>query len=143
MIFSILVMAVVGKALYDRGYATEKIIPMVLVAGLIGYFIPIGAIVAWPFKVMGGLIGGIIGFFGGIFGIAMGGVGSVAVGITGGVGGLIGGVMTLVFGIIGIILGIIGAVIGLAFGLVALALGLIFVLVIPAALLFVAYKLIR
>ncbi|GAU75765.1 hypothetical protein [Fusibacter sp. 3D3] len=140
MLFSLITMAIVGKLLHNKGYEIEKLIPFVLIAGLVAYFIPIGAIIIWPFKVLFGIIGGILGFVGGIFGSTIGGIGGITGGVVGGIGGLIGGVLSVVFGIIGVILGIIGIAIGLAFGLVGLVLGLVFLFFIPATILFVVIK---
>lgn len=143
MLFSLITMAIVGKLLHDKGYEMEKLIPFVLIAGLIAYFIPIGAIIAWPFKVLFGIIGGIFGLIGGIFGSVVGGVGGIFGGLMGGLGGVIGTIISIVFGIIGVIIGIIGATIGLAIGLVGLVLGLIFLFIIPATIIFVVIKVIH
>lgn len=143
MLFSLITMALVGKLLHDKGYEMEKLIPYVLIAGLIAYFIPIGAIIAWPFKILFGIIGGIFGFIGGIFGAVFGGIGGAVGGIAGGIGGVIGSILSVVFGIIGVIIGIIGAVIGLAFGLIGLIIGIVFLLIIPATIIFVLFKIIN
>ncbi|MBF4694582.1 hypothetical protein [Fusibacter ferrireducens] len=143
MLFSLITMAIIGKLLHDKGYEIEKLIPAVLIGGLIAYFIPIGAIIAWPFNVVFGIIGGLIGHIGGLIGSIVGGIGGAFGGVVGGVGGIIGTILGIVFGIIGVIIGIIGAVIGLAVGLIGLILSLIFVFIIPAIILFIIIKVIR
>lgn len=93
MIFSIIVMGVLALILHNKGYSFEKMIPFLLIAGAVAFFIPIGSILAIPFKIIGAVVGGI--------------------------GGLIGGIIGLVVGLVGGIIGIVFGAIGVAFGLVA------------------------
>ncbi len=92
MLFSLVAMGVLGLILSKKGYSFEKMIPYLLVVGAITFFIPIGPILALPFKLVGGLIGGIGGFIGGIIGLVF---------------GLVGGIIGLVFGVIGIVFGVV------------------------------------
>lgn len=89
MIFALIVMLVMAKLMYNKGYTFEKMFPYLLLVGLIAFFVPVGSILA---NVFGGLIGGMGGAFGGIIG-----------GFFGLIGGLIGAVFGLVFGLIGLI----------------------------------------
>ena len=92
MLFSLVAMGALALILRNKGYSFEKMIPYLLVVGAITFFIPIGPILALPFKLIGGIIGGIGGFIGGIIGLVF---------------GLIGGIIGLVFGVIGIAFGLV------------------------------------
>lgn len=141
MLFSVITMAVVGKILYDKGYTMEKLIPFVLIAGLIAYYIPLVAIIAWPFKVVFGFVGSSFGFFGGLLGTVISGSTVIISGLLGGIGGIVGLILSVLLGIIGVVLGLVGAVIGITLGLVGVILGLVFVLFIPATIIFALMKL--
>lgn len=99
MLSAIIVVGVLAFVLNRRGYSIEKMMPILIVAGLIAFFIPVVGIIAWPFKLIGGILHAVIGATGAIIG---------------GIGGIVGG-------IVGIVFGVVGAVVGLVLGLVGLA----------------------
>jgi hypothetical protein len=92
MIFAIAVMGLVALFLHNRGYSFEKMITFLLIAGAVAFFIPIGSILAVPFKIIGGILGGLGGLIGGIVGLVV---------------GLVGGIIGLVFGAIGVAFGLV------------------------------------
>lgn len=120
MIFTLIVMAIVAKVLHSKGCTFERMLPILLIAGIIAFFIPVGSIIALPFKIIGGVFGAVFG----------------------GLGGLLGGVFGLIGGTIGVVFGVIGAVIGLVFGAIGLVFGLVTMLLIPLAIIFVVVKLV-
>jgi hypothetical protein len=127
MILSIIVFIVMAGILYNRGYTMEKLMPVALIAAAMAYFIPLGAILAWPFK----LIGGALSFAAG----ALGAVG-------GGIGGLIGGIMGIIAGAISLVVGLVGGIVGLAFGMVGLLIGIGVVVLVPLAIIWIVFKMV-
>lgn len=127
MFLSILVFIIVAVMLNHRGYEMEKIVPIALLAAGVAYFIPLGAILAWPFKI----IGGALGFVGKAFGA-----------VAGGIGGLLGGIIGIFAGAVSLVVGLIGGVIGLAFGLVGLVIGLLVVIGIPLLIIWIVFKMV-
>ncbi len=121
MIFALLVIGVVAFVMYNKGYSFEKMMPYLLLIGLVAFFVPVGAIIA---NVIGGVFGAVGGAFGGVFG-----------GIFGAIGGLIGGL----FGLIG---GLLGAVFGLVFGIIGL-IGFALMIFIPLIIIYVIAKIVR
>lgn len=124
MIFSIIVMAIIAKVLSGKGYTFERMLPFLLIGGIIAFFVPVGAIIALPFKIIGGVFAAI---FGGL----------------GGLGGLIGGIFGVIGGIIGAVFGAIGAVLGLVFGTIGLVFAILSFVLIPLLVIFVIVKLVR
>lgn len=127
MVLSIIVFMMMAGILYNRGYTMEKLMPVALIAAAMAYFIPLGAILAWPFK----LIGGALSF-------AAGALGTVA----GGVGGLLGGIIGIFAGAISLVVGLIGGVIGLAFGIVGLIIGIAVVVLVPIGIIWLVFKMV-
>jgi hypothetical protein len=125
MIFALIVMAVVAKILHGKGYTFERMIPFLLIAGIIGFIIPVGPILAFPFKVLGSVFGAIFG------------------GLGGAIGGVIGGLFGFIGGILGAVFGLIGAVIGIVFGAIGIVFGAITMVFIPLVIIFLIVKLVR
>lgn len=90
MTFAIVVIGIIAIILHNKGYSFERMIPYLLIGGAVALIVPLGGLIALPFRIFGTVVGGV-----------MGGVG----GIIGGVFGLIGGIIGLVFGLVGIIIG--------------------------------------
>jgi len=124
MIFALIVMAIIAKVLFGKGYTFERMLPFLLIGGIIAFFIPVGAIIALPFKIIGGVFAAV---FGGL----------------GGLGGLIGGIFGVIGGVIGGIFGLIGATLGLVFGAIGIAFGIVSFVFIPLLIIFVIVKLVR
>lgn len=124
MIFAIIVMAIIAKVLLNKGYTFERMIPYLLIGGIIAFFVPVGAIIALPFKIIGGVFAAI---FGGL----------------GGLGGLIGGIFGVIGGVIGAVFGAIGAVLGVVFGAIGLLFAFLSFVLIPLIVIFVIVKLVR
>jgi hypothetical protein len=127
MFLSVIVIALISMMLYKRGYSAEKIIPIALLSGLVAYFVPLGAMIAWPFK----LIGGALGFAGGALGT-----------VAGGVGGLLGGILSIITGALSLVLGLVGGIIGLVFGIVGLIFGIVIAIMVPLAIIWVIFKIV-
>jgi len=127
MVLSVIVFIIVAGILYNKGHTMEQLMPVALIAAAMAYFIPLGAMLAWPFK----LIGGALGF-------ATGALGTVA----GGVGGLLGGIMGIIAGAISLVVGLVAGVIGLAFGAVGLVIGIGVVVLVPAAIIWIVFKMV-
>lgn len=132
MLFSLIAMLVIAKILHSKGYSFEKMAPYLILVGIIGFFIPVGTILALPFKLVGSVLGAV---FGGL-GAALGGIG-------GALGGFIGGILGFVGGILGAVMGVVGAVVGLVFGAIGLAFGLVTLIGIPLLIVFLIVKLVR
>lgn len=128
MIFALLVVGVVALVMYNKGYSFEKMMPYLLLIGLVAFFVPVGAIIA-------NVIGGVFGAVGGAFGAVGGAFGGVFGGIFGAIGGLIGGL----FGLIG---GLLGAVFGLVFGIIGL-IGFALMIFIPLIIIYVIVRIVR
>ena len=127
MFLSVIVMIIVFMILNHRGYEFDRILPIALLAGAVAYFIPFGAMIAWPFKILGGALG----FVGGSLGA-----------VAGGFGGLIGGILSIVTGAISLVLGLVGGVIGLVFGAVGLVIGIVFSIAIPLIIIWFIFRLV-
>ncbi len=124
MLFALIVMAVIAKIFFNKGYTFERMLPYLLVAGIIAFFIPVGAIIALPFNIIGGIFGTVFGGLGGAF-------------------GMIGGVFGIIGGIIGAVFGVIGATIGIVFGTIGVVFGIISAILVPLLIIFVIVKLVR
>ncbi|MBS7525854.1 hypothetical protein KHM83_04085 [Fusibacter paucivorans] len=127
MFLAVIVIALVSMMLYHRGYSAEKIIPIAILSGIVAYFIPLGAMIAWPFK----LISGALGFAGGALGA-----------VAGGVGGLVGGILSIIAGALSLVLGVIGGIIGLVFSIVGLVFGIIIAILVPLAIIWLIFKIV-
>lgn len=125
MIFALILMAIVAKVLHGKGYSFEKMVPYLLIAGIVGFVIPIGPILAFPFKVLGSVFGAVFG------------------GIGGAIGGVIGGIFGFIGGVLGAVFGLIGAIIGIVFGTIGAVFGIITIIFIPLLIIFLIVKLVR
>lgn len=125
MLFALIVMAVIAKILLNKGYTFERMLPYLLVAGIIAYFIPVGAIIALPFKIIGSVFGAVFG------------------GLGGALGGILGGIFGVIGGIFGAVFGVLGATIGIVFGTIGIAFGIISAILVPLLIIFVIVKLVR
>lgn len=125
MIFALILMAIVAKVLHGKGYTFEKMVPYLLIAGIIGFIIPIGPIIAFPFKVLGSVFGAVFG------------------GLGGAIGGVIGGIFGFIGGILGAVFGLVGAIIGIVFGAIGIVFGVITMVFIPLMIIFLIVKLVR
>ena len=128
MIFALLVVGVVAFVMYNKGYSFERMMPYLLLIGLVAFFVPVGAIIA-------NVIGGVFGVVGGAFGAVGGAFGGIFGGIFGAIGGLIGGL----FGLIG---GLLGAVFGLVFGIIGL-IGFALMIFVPVFIIYVIARIVR
>lgn len=132
MLFSLIAMLVTAKVLHTKGYTFERMAPYLILVGIIGFFIPVGSILAFPFKVIGS-----------VFGAVFGGLGAAIGGLGGAIGGLVGGILGFVGGIIGAVMGVVGAIIGLVFGAIGLAFGLVTLIGVPLLIVFLIVKLVK
>ena len=123
--FTFIVVLIVAWILHGKNYSFEKMIPFLLLAGIVAFLIPIGSIIGTVFGTIGGAIGGIFGGTAGIF------------------GGVLGGIFGVIGSVIGVAFGLVGAIIGLVMGTIGLAIGAVFLLFIPLMIIFVVVKLVR
>jgi len=121
MLLALIVMAVIARILLKKGHTFESMLPYLLVAGIIAFFIPVGAIIALPFKIIGSVFGAVFG----------------------GLGGILGGIFGIIGGIFGAVFGVIGALIGIVFGTIGIVFGIISALLVPLLIIYVIVKLVR
>ena len=117
MIFALIVMAIIAKVLHGKGYSFERMLPYLLIGGIVAYILPVGKLLVLP--------------FGAVFG-----------GLGGAIGGVIGGIFGAIGGLIGAIFGIIGATIGIIFGAIGIVFGIVTVVIIPLLIIFFVLKLV-
>lgn len=122
--FTFLVIVAVAWILHKKHYSVEKMIPFLILAGIVAVFIPVGSIIGTVFGTIGTALGGIFGGFGGLF------------------GGIIGGIFGVIGSVIGLVFGLVGGIIGLVMGTVGLIICSVFLLFIPLAIIFAVVKLV-
>ncbi|OJV62350.1 MAG: hypothetical protein BGO41_06015 [Clostridiales bacterium 38-18] len=124
MIFALIVMAIIAKVLYGKGYGFEKMLPYLIIGGIVALIFPIGKLIVLPFEIIGSVFGAVFGGLGGAF------------------GGVIGGIFGVIGGLIGAVFGIIGATLGIVFGAIGIVFGIITVVIIPLLIIFFVLKLV-